>query len=82
MHTTEICPKGVLRPDHLLLLDEDLYELSISDLRNLMVDVIESLQLISGNDSDISSQMNTIDFLNRSVEETHQSLQRSMRLTG
>ena len=82
MYTREICPKGVLRPDHLLLLDEDLYELSVSDLRKLMVDVIESLQLISDNDSTISSQMNSNDFLNRSVEETHQSLQRSIRLTG
>lgn len=74
MLAPNLSPKGVLRGDHLLLLDEDLSTLALHDLRSLLGDIIASLQLISRTDTDRLQHFQRSDFLDKSLRETYRLL--------
>ncbi len=73
LHST-MSPKGVLRGDHLLLLDEELATLPMTDLRTVIEDIIESLQLISRTDTERLERFQQSDFLDKSIQETYRLL--------
>ena len=73
MSIASLTPSGVVRGDHLLLLDQDLKRLTSGELRELISNIGASLSVVASLDS---SEWRTA-FIDRSFMETRRNLQKT-----
>ena len=76
MSIASLAPSGILRGDHLLLLDEDLQELTRKELRELIANIGASLSGLAFSDAKEKSGMHRA-FVDRSLKETQRNLERN-----
>ena len=88
MRNQDYSPKGILQDDHILLLGDDLADLSSGDLRALISNILDSVRTFQPGALSPEAEQPLQDFLAKSVSETKRMLQspnspsRYQRLVG